>query len=567
MSAIKKHINTLIVLIILVVLNIISSKIYKRFDLTDEKRYSISESTKTFLENLDDVVTVRVYLTGNLPSGMKELEKSIETTLNEFKAYAGSNLQYSFVDLSKYDKATQEDEGKILYEKGLTPINLTVIENGEQTQRVIFPGAVVSYKGRSISTNLLENKMGADQFDILNNSIVLLEYKFANTIQKLQRTHPPLVAFSTGHGEVAQENLSEAIQELQSKQFAVSMVDLTVGYKIDQIVDVLVIVNPTIAFTEKEKYKIDQYLMRGGKIVWLLDHMGVNMDSLSGKDFFLANANNIKLTDMLFKYGARINDDLILDLQNTRLQIQTGMTNNQPQMQWFNWPYFNLMIGNQNHPASKNLAPITGSFTSSIDTIKNKDVKKEILLTSSEYSKALFAPVRVYVGMVKDQLNPAIFQQKNIPTGVYLSGKFKSVFDDRAFTGAYATMTDTIEDLKYIGTSDSTAKMIVISDGDLITNKLNRGKTLPVGYAIYGNENKAMVFDNLPFFMNCVEYMLDDNKLINTRSKEIKLRQLDATKVKEKKKSIQIQNLIYPLIVIFFFAFAYGFIRKRTYAR
>ncbi|MCB0540116.1 MAG: gliding motility-associated ABC transporter substrate-binding protein GldG [Bacteroidetes bacterium] len=567
MKAIKKHINTVIVLVILLVLNIISSKIYKRFDLTEEKRYSISNSTKDFLKNLDDVVTIRVYLTGNLPSGMKELEKSIETTLNEFKAYAGSNLQYTFVDLSKYDKKTQEEEGKILYKKGLTPINLTVVENGEQTQRVIFPGAVISYKGRTISTNLLENKVGADQFDILNNSIVLLEYKFANSIQKLQRTHPPLVAFSTGHGEVTQENLGEAIQELQSKQFAVSTIDLTVGYKIDAMVDVLVIPNPTQKFNEKEKYKIDQYLMRGGKIIWLLDHMAVNMDSLNGKDFFLANARDVNLTDMLFKYGARINDDLILDLQNTRLQIQTGMANNQPQMQWFNWPYFNLMIGNSGNPASRNLAPITGSFTSSIDTIKNKNVQKEILLTSSEYSKALFAPVRVYIGMVKDQLNPAIFQQKNIPTGVYLSGQFESVFDDRAFAGAYAEMTDTIDDLKYIDVSSPNAKMIVVSDGDLITNKKARGKTLPVGYATYGNENKPMVFDNLPFFMNCVEYLLDDNKLINTRSKEIKLRQLDATKVKESKKSIQIQNLLYPLIAILIFAFAYGFIRKRTYAK
>lgn len=567
MKTIKKHTNIFIIIAILIVLNIVSSKVYKRFDLTEEKRYSISDSTKQFLKNLDDVVTIRVYLTGNLPSGMKELEKSIETTLNEFKAYAGSNLQYTFVDLSKYDKATQEEEGKILYEKGLTPINLTVVENGEQTQRVIFPGAVLSYKGRTISTNLLENKMGVDQFDILNNSIVLLEYKFANTIQKLQRTHPPLLAFSNGHGEVAQENLSEAIEELQNKQFAVSVIDLTVGYKIDEIVDVLVVPNPTKPFSEKEKYKIDQYLMRGGKIIWLLDHMAVNMDSLNGKDFFLANARDINLTDMLFKYGARINDDLILDLQNTRLQIQTGMANNQPQMQWFNWPYFNLMIGNQNNPASKNLAPITGSFTSSIDTIKNQNVKKEILLTSSEYSKALFAPVRVFIGMVKDQLNPAIFQQKNIPTAVYLSGKFPSVFNDRAFTGAYTQMTDTIEDLKYISTSDSSAKMIIVSDGDLITNEKARGKTLPVGYATYGNDNKPMVFDNLPFFVNCVEYLLDNNKLINTRSKEIKLRQLDATKVKNKKKAIQIQNVVYPLLAILIFAFAYGFIRKRTYAK
>jgi ABC-2 type transport system permease protein len=566
MKWIKQNINNFLILAMLVVVNVIGSYLFTRFDLTEEKRYSISEPTKDFLRNLDDVVSIRVYLTGNLPSGMKELEKSVEASLNEFKAYAGTNLEFEFVDLNSLDPKVQEAEGKILISKGLNPISLTVVERGEQTQRVIFPGAVITYKGRMISTNLLENKLGYDQYQILNNSIVLIEYKLANAIQKLQQTHPPVLAFATGHGEVRQEALGEVIKELQDEQFAVSTIDLRVGYKVDDLVDVLVFAKPTQAFSEKEKYKIDQYLMRGGKIIFLMDQMAVEMDSLQGTDFFQANTRDLNLDDMLFQYGVRINDDLVLDLQSTKLEIQTGIANNQPQMQWFNWPYFNLMFGNEKHPISKNMAPISGKFASTIDTIRSANIKKEILLTSSEYSKALLAPVRVFIGMVKEDLDPQLFQQKNKSTAVALSGEFESIFKNRAFTGAYTAMADTLEDLKFIEKSALGAKIIVVADGDIITNHIGKGKQQPMGYGIFGNNNDPMVFDNLPFFMNCVEYLIDGNNLIETRTKVIKLRQLDLTKVKERRQMIQFSNLVSPLLSLMIFGFIFAFIRRRKFA-
>ena len=549
----------------MVTLNVLGSFFFTRLDLTEEKRYSISDPTKEFLKNLDDVVTVRVYLTGNLPAGMRALEKSIESTLNEFKAYAGNQLEFDFVDLNEYEQEVQEEEGKVLMSKGLSPISLTVVESGEQTQRVLFPGAIIIYKGRMISVNLLENKVGYDQYQILNNSMVLVEYKLANAIQKLQQTHPPVIAFSNGHGELGQEQLAEVIGDLQSEQFAVSTIDLSVGYAIDSMVDVLVVAKPTKPFSEKEKYKIDQYLMRGGKILWLIDQINVDMDSLQSKDFYLAEARDLNIDDMLFQYGVRINDDLILDLQNTRLEVQTGVLNNQAQTQWFNWPYFNLMIGNNKHPISRNLAPIAGRFSSTLDTIKSVNIKKEILLSSSNYSKALFAPARVFIGMVKDPMDPSLFAQKELPTAVALSGEFPSIFRNRAFTGAYAAMIDTVEGLKFRETSVSGAKMIVVSDGDLIANELRKGKPLPVGYAVYGNNNDPMVFDNKPFFINCIEYLIDANNLIETRNKVVKLRQLDALKVKENRSFIQLNTMISPLLILTLFGLIFTFVRRRKY--
>ncbi|MBL6875183.1 MAG: gliding motility-associated ABC transporter substrate-binding protein GldG [Chitinophagales bacterium] len=565
MKFFRENINAIIIVFILVTLNVIGSFFFTRLDLTEEKRYSISDPTKEFLKNLDDVVTVRVYLTGNLPAGMRALEKSIESTLNEFKAYAGNQLEFDFVDLNEYEQEVQEEEGKVLMSKGLSPISLTVVESGEQTQRVLFPGAIVIYKGRVISVNLLENKVGYDQYQILNNSMVLVEYKLANAIQKLQQTHPPVVAFSNGHGEIGQEQLAEVIEDLQSEQFAVSTIDLSVGYGIDSMVDVLVVAKPTTPFSEKEKYKIDQYLMRGGKILWLIDQINVDMDSLQGKDFYMAEARDLNIDDMLFQYGVRINDDLILDLQNTRLEVQTGVLNNQAQTQWFNWPYFNLMIGNNKHPISRNLAPIAGRFSSTLDTIKSVNIKKEILLSSSNYSKALFAPARVFIGMVKDPMDPSLFTQKELPTAVALSGEFPSIFRNRAFTGAYAAMIDTVEGLKFRETSVSSAKMIVVSDGDLIANQVRKGKQLPIGYAVYGNNNDAMVFDNKPFFINSIEYLIDANNLIETRNKVVKLRQLDAIKVKENRNFIQLNTMISPILILTLFGLIFTFVRRRKY--
>ncbi|MCB0510692.1 MAG: gliding motility-associated ABC transporter substrate-binding protein GldG [Bacteroidetes bacterium] len=566
MKYIKANINTVLLLLIILVANLVSSFLYTRLDLTEEKRYSISKATKNFLANLDDIVTVRVFLSGNLPSGMKELEKSAEATLNEFKAYAGSRLEFEFVDLNDYPVDIQEEIGKELMEKGLNPISLTVVESGEQTQRIIFPGATLSYKGRVISANLLENKLGYDQYEILNNSITLLEYKFANAIQKLQQSHPPVIAFSTGHGEATQEQLTEIIQDLQVNQFAVSMLDLRLGYEIDKLVDVLVIAKPTQAFTEKEKYKIDQYLMRGGKIFWLIDQMAMDMDSLQGADFFMAQPRDLNLDDILFKYGVRINDDLVQDLQNTKLEIQTGFNNNQPQTQFFSWPFFPLMFGNEAHPISKNLAPISSKFVSTIDTIKNPQIKKEILLTSSAYSKALMAPVRVFVGMVQNPPPPEAYIQSQLSTAVALSGSFESVFKNRAFTGAYAQMADSTESMKFKEQSEPGARMIVVGDGDLIINASSKGKKQALGFSIYGNNNEAMVFDNKAFLLNAIEYLIDDNSLLETRSKEIKLRQLDATKVKQSKQKIQVLSLILPLVFLAIFALLYLFFRKRKYS-
>jgi ABC-2 type transport system permease protein len=560
---ISGHVDILLLLAIVIVVNILGRYYYYRFDLTEEKKYSLSAPTKSFLKNLDETVTIRVFLTGKLPSGFKELENATKDILNEFKAYAGKNLEYEFVDISKFDKETQGKIGKDLMEFGLNPINLREISSGEETQKIIFPGAIITYRGTTVAVTLLENQVGYGQYEILNNSIILLEYKFANTIQKLKSPRQPTIAFSQGHGEPDMSRFADIVKSLQQDNFAIATIDIKEGYRIENLVDVLVIAKPTEPFSEKDKFKIDQYIMRGGKVFWLLDVMGADMDSLQGTDFFMAHERKLNIEqDMLYRYGVRLNYNLVQDLQNTPVPIVTGELNGLPQTQMFPWVYHPLLFTTNNHSVVKNIDPVAAKFAGTIDTIRSGTAEKTILLTTSQYSKALLAPVRVHLGLLNEQPSPASFKQPFLPVAVSLEGTFVSVFKNRVISGAFADMMDTVPGMAYRDTSVRT-KMIVVADGDVILNEVARtGQPYPLGF----DRNSGKNFGNKVFVKNCIEYLLDDNNLIETRNKEIKLRQLDAIKVKEEKKKWQVINVVLPTILLLIFGIVFGFIRKRKYA-
>ncbi|MGB1248536.1 MAG: gliding motility-associated ABC transporter substrate-binding protein GldG [Chitinophagales bacterium] len=561
-KTISKYANLFILMAIILVVNFIGSKIYKRFDLTEEKRYSLSDPTKEFLRNLDDIVYVKVYLTGSLPSGMKELENSTRDILNECKAYGGSNIDFEFIDLTAYSLEAQEEEGKRLMEQGLNPISLTVVESGEQTQKVIFPGAIIEYKGRSKSLVLLENQVGYDQFEILNNSIALLEYKIANSIQKLQQLTPPKISFTQSNGELTQAEIGSILGTLQADYMEVASLNLNEGFKIDQSIDVVVIAKPTIPFDERQKFKLDQYVMNGGKILWFVDGMSASLDSIQGKDFHLAQPLDLNLDDILFKYGIRVNNDLIQDLQNTPIPLVTGEVGGVPQTQLFPWVFNPLLFTTNEHAITKNIDPVAGNFTNTLDTIRTEGIKKTILLTSSAYSRAQFAPVRVYLGIIKDNPPPEAFQQPYLPTAVALEGTFTSVFKNR-ITDKYLESIDTVEELSYREESMPT-KMIVVSDGDIIRNQVSStGNPLPLGFDRYSQST----YGNKTFVKNCIEYLIDDYNLIETRNKEIKLRQLDGIKLQNERTFWQVLNIALPLALVFIFGLIFSLVRKRKYAR
>jgi ABC-2 type transport system permease protein len=556
-----KYINFALVFAIILVVNFLGSMYYQRFDLTEEKRYSLSTPTKAFLNNLDDIVSVQVFLTGSgLPSGLKELEHSTDDILNEFKAYAGTNFDYEFIDVNAYDKETKAKVIDFLKEQGLQPINLQVVENDENIQKVIFPGAIIKYKGRTLSTLLLENQIGQGQFEIINNSIALLEYKFANAIQKLKRNKQPYVAFTQGNGELDQLEVGSLLESMSQNFFKVEGINLANEYQVNPAIDILVIAKPTISFSEKDKYKLDQFVMNGGKVIWALEGMTADMDSLKGQEFFMAENKDINLGDQMFKYGVRINEDLIQDLQNTPISLVTGELNGQPQLQNFPWLFNPIMFSSEKHGIVKNLEPVKSSFVSTLDTIRTKGTKKTYLLTTSQYSKAQMNPVRVFLGLIKDQPNPANFKQSYLPTAILLEGKFTSVFKGR-LTEKYLASIDTVNTMKFREESRPT-KMIVISDGDLFKNDVEKGNPLPLGF----DRNSKRNFGNKTFIINCLEYLVDEDNLIETRNKEIRLRQLDPIKVQKESGFWQRINLVLPSLLVAVFGLAFFFVRKKRFA-
>jgi ABC-2 type transport system permease protein len=550
-----------LLLVVLVLLNTVSYHFYERIDLTKEKRYTLSKATKELLKNLNDDIFIRVYLEGEFPAGFKRLRNATQDMLAEFRAASKGKIHFIFED-PLADK--NEQEKKEIYDqlmaKGLQPTNLRVNTDDQYSSKVIFPGAIVRYRDREISLQLLENQIGLGPQEVLNNSVELLEYKIANKIKKITQRVKPTIAFTEGHGELPDENLTDIKKTLDELQYDVIRINPKDIAQIPNRYGMLVIAKPTEAFKEQEKFKIDQYIMNGGSVLWLLDAVDIEMDSLKGKEFYLANKRDLNLDDQLFRYGARLNPYLVQDLQCNKIPLVVGMLGNQPQTEMFPWFYYPVLMGNDNHAIVRNLDAIHTQYINTVDTVRAPNVNKTFLLTTSNYSKALMSPVRVHFSMLKEQPDPATYNKKNIPVSVLLEGQFSSVFKNRLAPETKAAM----DSLKISFKEESKfSKMIVVADGDIIKNEISsRGGVLPLGYYSFTNQTYA----NKDFILNCIEYLADDMQLIETRNKEIKLRLLDRQKIQQEKLFWQLLNMLVPFASVVIFGIVYNFIRRRKYA-
>ncbi len=552
------------IIVILFLVNFVGSKLYTRLDLTKEKRYSVSEPSKKLLRNLDDIVSVQIYLDKDVNAGMLRLRKSVEDLMNEYKAYGGSNFEFEFVSL--LDGKKEEEQNKIITEyakKGIETTNLNYKDGDVKQQKYIIPAALITYKSRQMPVNFLENQIGYAPEDRLNNSIISLEYKFSSTINKLQLSTKPRIAFLVGQNELANIEVADITMALKEQMYDVTQLDLSKFYKVPSDIAALIIAKPQGKFEEKDKFKIDQYIMNGGKVLWLRENVMADMDSLRNpQQMFWAYPTEDNLDDMMFTYGVRVNQNLVQDLQMCNpIPLVTGMSGGKPETQLFPWYYFPILLpAANNHPIVRNIDPVAGYFSSTIDTIKSSKVKKTILLTTSQYSKALLSPVRIHLDMLKEEPDKASFKQPNLACAVLLEGSFTSNYKDR-MASSYEDIADTVEELKFLEKSKPT-KMIVIADGDIIKNDLQAGGGFwPLGYYNITGQTLA----NKTFILNCVEYLTDESGLITTRSKEIKVRLLDKVRIKEEKLKWQLINTLAPIIIVIFFGITYTFFRRKKY--
>ncbi len=559
-------------LVIILLINIISYYIFTRFDLTTEKRYTLSKSTKDYLKKVDDVIYFKVYLEGDFPAEFKRLRMETKEMLDEFRAY-NDNIQYKFINPAESsDKKKTSDVQKQLMQKGLQPTSLKLNTADGNSQQVIFPGALVTYKNKEMPLQLFVNQIGTPPDQVINNSIQNLEYNFVNIIRKLTVKNKPRVAFLEGQAELNNYRLGDIMGSLQD-YYDVDKVK--VDGKINSLMvrinatekplvnkfAVLVIAKPDSAFQEKDKYFIDQYVMHGGKVLWLIDPVFASMDSLrKAPGESIGFGRDLNIDDMLFKYGVRINTDLILDLNALPIPLITGQSGGKPQIELVPWYYFPLIIPESKHPIVRNLNAIAMEFASTMDTVGGKGIKKTILLTTSNYSRAVNTPTRISLDIMYKKADERMYNMPHLPVAVLLEGQFQSVFQNRI---PRAISSDK-ESFDYKDISKP-GKMIVVSDGDVIKNQLDKktGNPYPLGYDQYTNQT----FGNKDFIMNCIDYLADESGILSLRSRELKIRMLDNKRIAKSKLTIQMVNTILPILLIIVFGFIQLVIRRYKYTK
>ena len=541
-------------LLFVVILNILGSWYFVRLDLTEEKRYTIKKQTKDLLEHLDDAVYVEVYLEGDLNPGFERFKKSIRETLEEFRIYSDDRIQYTFTDpnLAMGEKARNEFIAE-LNSKGIAPRNVIENKDGKRVEKLVFPGAVISYGGMETGVMLLKGNAMQGSQEVLNQAIEGVEYELANAIQKLTNVDRKKIGFVTGHGELNGLSIASFENSL-GEQYDINEVELRPKEKLSDY-DALILAKPTRAFSNLDKYNLDQYLMRGGRLLLLLDRLDAVMDSASSDNYF-AFPYDLNLDDQLFKYGIRINQDLIQDRVSGRYPIVVSNAG-KPQIMQMEWPFFPLINQYADHPITRNLDASLFKFTSSMDTIKAVGVKKTPLLFSSPYSRKAVAPVKVGVNDLRNQLQSGEFNEAKIPIGYLLEGKFTSVFKNRfAPDGA---------DAKSFLEESTSTKIIVIADGDIIRNDVNPrdGSVQALGFDPF----TQYTFANQDLLLNSIAYLLDEDGLIKARNKEIKIRPLDKEKIKEERLFWQVINLLVPLLLVIAFGFSRSYWRKLKYSK
>lgn len=549
---------------IVLFINILANVFYAHFDLTEEKRFTLTQPTRELLRGLKDQVYVQILLEGEFPAGFKRLQTATREMLDDFRSESGF-VDYQFDDPALGSLEDVNARRKALAEQGIAPVNLRVADQGETTQKLIYPVAIFRFGSRQVVVKLLENESGnLSPDEVINNSVSLLEYKFANAIKKILSPARPVILFTKGHGELDDLQLADFDQTLRAFYDTDRiLLDSVVQIKPEDCA-LMVIAKPRSSFSEKDKFKIDQYIMQGGRILWLIDRMNADLDSMRVTGRFVPIDYPLNIEDMLFKYGVRIQPDLILDLECTKIRLVVGQVGNSPQFDLFPW-YFHLAVRpTGTHPVVKNLDRVDLRFCSSIDTIRTKTpVKKTPVLTSSQYSRLQFSPVDLNFEVLKYQPDPAKFNKGFQNVGVLLEGTFPSNFENRVSEEMMSGMKQLGMDFKPVSVP---TRMLVISDGDVAANFIrNRAEKqwFPLGF----NQNDNTTYANKDLLINAVEYLIDPDGVIEARSKEVKLRLLDNVRARDEKTLWQVLNIATPLLLLGLFAWIFNWRRKRRYTR
>lgn len=538
-----------------------------RGDLTSEKRYTLTEATRELAESLEDVVYVKVYLAGELPADLQQLAQSTRDLLDEMRAYQPDKIQYSFVDPSESpDAKTRNEVYDQLQKQGLTYSSIRIREKGAFKEQIVFPGALITYQDKVVPVQLLKTQLRTPDADIVNRSINNIEYELASAIRQATTKSKRRIAFIEGHGELQEIEVKDITTALEAS-YDVARIRIderidALSHKTDGMAvrtnefDALIIAQPDSAFSQRDRYVIDQFIMNGGKVLWVIDEMNAHLDSLRKNQFSLAVPYDLGIEEMLFAYGVRINKDLVLDQSCAPIEIYTQPYGNQRKLERFPWYFEPVLIPESAHPIVSNIDPVHTRFASTLDTIGVDSVKKTILLTSSPMSFSQRNPVRISLNIVEMDQGFEKRSTPYLPIAVLLEGKFTSAFKDRLPPEFAQDKTVAFRE------NGRPSAQLVISDGDVIANRVDASKGMyyMLGYDRYAN---AKIYGNRELILNAMNYLLDDRALISIRSRAITLRQLDPGRIVDDRTFWQILNIVLPLLISLLAGALYSVYRRR----
>ena len=545
----KKIKNSSILILVLIFLNVVNQSFYKRFDLTKDKRYTLSKTTTNIISKIDKNLFITVYLEGDFPSEFKRLQLETRQYLEELVA-KNQKIKINFQN--------PDTQREALIKKGMLPSRLTVEEDGKMSEAIIFPWAAINYGKKTTIVSLLPTAIVASQEAQLQSAIENLEYSFSNAIHSVNQKEQKKIGILSGNGELEDiyqySFLSALGKKYRLAKFTLDATKTNAPETLKNLLqlDLAIIAKPTEKFTEKEKFILDQFIANGGKTLWMLDNVQADQDSLNANGKMLAYPRDLNLTNLLFSYGIRINNTLIKDLYSAQIPVATGQVGNQPQFKNLEWFYHPLVGGNPNHPITKNNAPVRLQFANQIDTLKN-NIKKTPLLVSSFLTKKVGIPTFIALQSIAEEVVESDYKDGNQLFAVLLEGKFNSAYKNRIHP--FTTPL-------FKGQSVEN-RMIVIADGDVGKNQLLKNKPYDLASDKWTNQQ----FGNKDFLLNSVAYLLDDSGLINLRNKSLQIRMLDKQKAFKERTFWQFFNVILPLLLLFGFGIGFGFWRKKKYSK
>ena len=547
-----------IVLIISILLNQnFITRIFDRIDFTSDKRYTISKTSKDILSKIDKDIFITIFLDGELPSGFKNLKESAINMAYDLRSYSNGKIKINIINPSEGSQADQQELANALIERGLFPTNLSVKSESGFSQKLIFPSAIVNHQEQEINVNLLQSRIGQSPEQVLNNSIQNLEYAFISAISKIANNKNDMIAFTEGHGEPTDLELYDAMHTLGNTN-QVGRLNLD-SIRLEDLLKIrtIIVAKPQTKFSENHKYKLDYFIQHGGSIIWAIDPIDANMENLRKIGSQPLIGKELNLDDQLFNYGARINYDIIADLNCAQIPLSVGSIAGQSQIELAPWFFFPILMPNSTHPIVKNLDGIRTEFVSTIDTVGSSTIEKEIILQTSPFTRILKTPSSISLQMVEEQPDPTKFKSKPAAVALLLKGKFPFLYENRMLPEGI-TETVNVQNTK-------TSKMLVVSDGDWLINQVNTKdqSPYPLGWDKY-TENQ---YANKTFLLNAIDYLMNDEDLITLRNREIKLRLLDKAAVKSDKLKWQIINVGLPIVIIIAIGIIQQYLRKRRYTK